>query len=967
MAMPKKIAVVGSSHVSWWQHAIATRQLPPPNVDITFIGRGATPIWGDFIRTGIANIEQEVDQVFMLLGDFRHGNRVLKSTQFLKSGAISGNFQNIDKALISDENDKILLTLIVKRLQELRERLGSKLRILFWSLTFREFQSLESGRYGGRENYHHPVWNLCDLIDQFRDVAIDTTPLTRLPIQSLFIDASGHPNIKGHALLYRLLSGESALTAYESVCHDFNQNSPLLFPPHVSNCKLTITGDSIALNALEKAARTHYFILPNHWEVSFVNDLKSCASVSDKTIYLSGLHFQDENIQQINAKIAETKTAIDSLNLSQALTLVFWDQWAREIVSTRPEYNGQFLPKNTEAYVEPIEQAFAAYEVIRLSSIPLDEANGMVEFGGSFTPSGKGYAVLFQLMLSDTALSLGLSRYQEFAAHCLKLNPIQAHVVTEAVFASPSLHACFEGVNSEGHFSGWAIDQARPERPIPVYLFAGEQWLASVLADEYRADLDKGYCGFSANPVLLSQLRDFSLGLAIHAYFDQARQFELPNSPIKLDQEALTNLSLATMTAWRDHFHLAAQSADEGRGGFIANKVPLIKDPSIYPHADVVLHSAVIEQVKRLPAFLKTIVRARVIGGVYRADKQLELSALGHSALGLFQLADKQLTTKPARHLDGEYIYGGMLLDHYGHFLIEGLARAHAFQRLAALPIVYTLPYSDMSEPDKLPSYAKAIFELLGIALDRLILIQETTSCEQLVIPKIGMRWWDYLDSKHQQIIAAQVKVSLDADYPRTQHGSLYLSRAKLNTNHDGHVICGETVFEDYLRAEGVTVISPEKLPVREQVRLLCASENVIGFVGSAFHTLLLCADTPAKIFYLNRKKAAVNPQYPLIDKVLNINGHYIDAVVRNSARIALVDFEMVSRSLLAAGIVSKPFDAHQTELNTEFLLLNDWLDIKKQARRLTLQHKKRLESIIQHCLNPVVVEEAQTLLGSRG
>lgn len=912
MAMPKKIAVVGSSHVSWWQHAIATQQLPPPTVDITFIGRGATPIWGDFIRTGIANVEQEVDQVFMLLGDFRHGNRVLKSTQFLKTGAINGNFQNIDKALISDENDKVLLALIVKSLQELRERLGSKLRILFWSLTFREFQSRESGRYGGRDNYRHPVWNLCDLVEQFRDVAIDTTPLTGLPIQSLFIDASGHPNVKGHALLYRLLSGESALTAYESVCYDFSQNSPLLFPPQVSNVKVAITGDSTALNALEKATRTHYFILPDHWEVIAINDLKPRAREFDNIIYISGLHYQDEDIELINAKIAETKTAINALHLIRPLTLIFWDQWAREIVSIRPEYSGQFLPKNAAAYAERIEQAFAAYDVRHLTSIPFDEANGMVEFGGSFTPSGKGYAVLFHLMLSKTALSSGLSRYREFAARCLNLHRIQTLLVTDERYTASSLQGRFDGVNREGQLSGWAIDSVKPERVILVYFFAGNQLISTAQVDERRMDLDKGYFGFSSKPLPLAQLRSFTLGLAIHAYFDQDREYELLNSPIKLDQEALTQLSLAAITPWHSHFHSTNPGQDNGQHLFIANKIPPTNDPSIYPHGDVVLRHAVIEGVKRLPAFLKTIIRARVIGGIYRADNRLELSALGHSALGLFQLADKQLTTKPIRHFAGDYLYGGMILDHYGHFLIEGLARAHAFQRLAALPILYTLPYSDITEPEQLPTYIKAIFELLGIALDRLILIQETTSCERLVIPKVGMRWWDYLDSKHQQTIAAQVKVSLGADYPRTQHGSLYLSRAKLNTSHDSHGICDETVFENYLQAEGVTVISPEKLPVKDQVRLLCASENVIGFVGSAFHTLLLCADTPAKIFYLNRKKAAVNPQYPLIDKVLNINSQYIDAVIHNSAHTALVDFERVSQNLLAAGIVSKPFAANQ-------------------------------------------------------
>lgn len=179
MQVPKKIAVVGSSHVSWWEHAIETGQIPKPNLDIHFIGIGAMPIWGDFIRSGIADIESQVDEIFLLLGDFRHGNRILQNENFLQTGNTTGKYLNIAKELISDENDKILLGLIVNYLNELRERFGSRLRILFWSLTYREFQSLESGRYGGRGNYRHPVWNLYELLEQFSDVAIDTTAKIR--------------------------------------------------------------------------------------------------------------------------------------------------------------------------------------------------------------------------------------------------------------------------------------------------------------------------------------------------------------------------------------------------------------------------------------------------------------------------------------------------------------------------------------------------------------------------------------------------------------------------------------------------------------------------------------------------------------------------------------------------------------------------------------------------------------------
>jgi len=968
--MPKKIAIVGSSHVSWWEHAIATRQIPQPYDDITFIGRGAMPIWGDFIRSGIAGTEDRVDQVFLLLGDFRHGNRVLTDDKFLRTGNTSGNFLNIAKELISDENDKILLQLIISFLQELRGRLGPRLRILFWSLTFREFQSLENGRYGGRGNYHHPVWNLVDLVDRFRDVAVDTTPLTALPIHSFFLDASGHPNVKGHAFLYRVLNGFDALAAYESVRADFDTCSPLLFPPDADRYRVNITGDSIAFKALEKAARTRYFLMPAAWEVNDLKTAKAAAGQYDRVVYLSGLHFQDEDPQQINAKIAGEKTRIARLNPGLPVLVIFWDQWAREVISKRPEYHKHYLPKAAEGYAERIEQAFAPYQVGRLSTVVADDADGMVEFGGSFYPSGKGYAALFHLMISEAGLPMAFARYQQVIAHCL--GPAGGAELARRRLAR--MQGYFDGIGVSGEFCGWAFDLDAPQSRVPVYIFAGNQPIASPVADRFRADLvsvdgGDGYCGYSSGPLALSQLRNLHAGIEIRASFDEEGRFELANSPVRLDQEALARLALAAIKPWQGEYQATKQQRgdfripSDGSSLFVAKKIASENDPSIYPRTDLVLDHAVVESVKRLPAFFKAVVRARVIGGVYRADGSLEPAALGSSALGVFQLADRILTTTPTRHIDAECLYGGMILNHYGHFIIEGLARAHAFQRFASLPIVFTLPYADISQASGLPAYIKAMFELLGIAQERIILVQETTSFKKLVIPKVGMRWWDFLDAGHQQAMAAQVKLSFGADYPLQKHGSIYLSRSKLGTSHDGNVICGEAEFENYLRTQGFTVVYPETLTVKEQVRLFCSARNAVGFVGSGFHTLLLCADAPEKIVYLNRKKAAVNPQFPLIDKVLHIDGHYLDGVIRNSARITLVDFEAVARALLASGLVQEPFDAGRHDLETEFGLLSDWLDIKKKGKRLSVQDRKRLEAIAGRCLNRVVVEEVQGLL----
>lgn len=971
MTIPKKIAVVGSSHVTWWELAINRRQIPQPPCEVTFIGQGAMPIWGDFIRSAIAGIENSVDQVFLLLGDLRFGNRVLRSEKFLHSGDTSGHYLAIDKELISDENDRIMLALNLGYLDELSARLGSKLRILFWSSTYRELCNKDSGRYGGREHYRHPVWNMADLVERYRTTAIDTTPLTEPLGRSFFLDASGHPNFKGHAFLYRLLNGQEASEAFESVRADFAAYGRLLFPPDAEHYRVKICGASIAFKAVEKAVRTGRFPMPAGWEIDGLTNDMAIEGRYDLIAYLSGLSFDGEDTGQIETKISVEKTVLAELNEDGRLVVIFWDQWAREIVSKRPEYRGQFLPKMAEGFTAGIEQAFAPYRVMPLSTIAFDDADSLVECGGSFEPCGKGYAALFHLMLSDTLLPTAFARYRQMADHCFSQHPVQTGNAEPVV---ARLLGRFDGIGVSGDLCGWALDPAMPKRRVPVYFFAGNQPFTSLIADQFHSDLaDKnggdGCCGFSSGPLPLSLLRNLHADIEIRAGFDAEGRFELAGSPIKLDEAAQIRLSLAAIKPWQSEFYAPKPLPDgdwriprDGGSLFIAKKTRPENDPSIVPCTDIVLENAVVEKAKRPPAFFKAVVRTRFIGGVYRADGSLETSALGGSAFGLYQLADRTLTIKPTRHIDAECLYGGIIISHYGHFLIESLARFEAFHRHASLPIVFT---ADCARPSELPVYMKAIFELLNIPLARISFVQETTSFKKLVIPKAGMRWFDYLDTKHQQAMAMQVKKSFGADYPREKQGNIYLSRSKLSTAHDGNIICGEAEFENYLKTEGFTVVYPETLTVKEQVRLFCSARNIVGFVGSAFHTLLLCPDAPEKIVYLHRNKTGVNPQYPLIDKVLHIDSHYLNGVIRNTARIALVDFAAISTSLLALGLVQRPFDAARHDFVTEFGLLSDWLELKNNGKNPSPEARKRLERIADHSLNPVVVSEVKTLLGT--
>jgi hypothetical protein len=324
----------------------------------------------------------------------------------------------------------------------------------------------------------------------------------------------------------------------------------------------------------------------------------------------------------------------------------------------------------------------------------------------------------------------------------------------------------FDGITPLGDLYGWAIDPFDPDYQVPVYILVGNQPIMALVANQpYQGQAlpERGtaHIGFFSDPMALSILRNLHVGVGVRVCFDGAGKFELPNSPLKLNKDSLATLSIASLKPWQTGFHTPKKAGKEGASLFIAKKIAVKDDPAIFPRTELIVENAVVESVKRLPPFFKAVIRARVIGGIYREDGVLEQAALGTSALGLFQLADKTLTTQPARHIDSVCLYGGMILNHYGHFIIEGLARFQTFAQFPNAPIVFTLPYPEINVAQELPGFIKAMFELLGISLERIVLIKETTSIKKLVIPKVGMRWFDYLDTVHYQAMAKQVKTTL--------------------------------------------------------------------------------------------------------------------------------------------------------------------------------------------------------------
>jgi capsular polysaccharide biosynthesis protein len=215
--------------------------------------------------------------------------------------------------------------------------------------------------------------------------------------------------------------------------------------------------------------------------------------------------------------------------------------------------------------------------------------------------------------------------------------------------------------------------------------------------------------------------------------------------------------------------------------------------------------------------------------------------------------------TPPARQtasaqIEEDRVYGGILIEHYGHFLFESLSRYWFLKKNPGLrPVWHIYP-----ENAELTNWQKEIFSLLGVQVDPSDIIREPTKFKRLIVPQQGSELWT---SIHPE----QVEAMGFFPFRKPLAGrKLWLSRSLLGKGD----VQREDILEDFLARAGWQIMHPEKIPVSAQLAQMADAEVIAGFDGSAFHTLMLGRDVRAKVVMIPRGVGTlVGPTYEVIAK----------------------------------------------------------------------------------------------------
>lgn len=214
-------------------------------------------------------------------------------------------------------------------------------------------------------------------------------------------------------------------------------------------------------------------------------------------------------------------------------------------------------------------------------------------------------------------------------------------------------------------------------------------------------------------------------------------------------------------------------------------------------------------------------------------------------------------------------VYGGMIYNHFGHFITECLSRM--WWLLENITCEHKFIFII---PEHFPDNVAFLdyFSMLGLKKERIIILREPTRFDAVIVPEQSTYIYSGYRANAMRVYDAIRDSVAPASYEK-----VYFTRTKLS-NPD---IVGEEYFEDYFRSEGYEIIAPESLSIKEQVSLMAGAKDFACTSGSLHHHILFANDSIAATI-INRCRVhpwdkLVNPIH-WINQARNANCIYVDA-----------------------------------------------------------------------------------------
>ncbi|ACL60304.1 glycosyltransferase 61 family protein [Methylobacterium nodulans] len=183
---------------------------------------------------------------------------------------------------------------------------------------------------------------------------------------------------------------------------------------------------------------------------------------------------------------------------------------------------------------------------------------------------------------------------------------------------------------------------------------------------------------------------------------------------------------------------------------------------------------------------------------------------------------------------EATYLFVGALAPHYGHFIVDTLARLWPL-------LVWEGPRPRLLAFTPVPAggadYAAAILGQLGVRPEDVSCFYQPMRLPRLLVPDPAFKEQAFVHRVFGDLCRAVGRSFWDGE--RLER-PVYLSKTRLSSGIAR--IANEEAIVEELDRRGVEIVSPETLPFADQVRLFSTHRIVMGSTGSAFHTSAFAA-----------------------------------------------------------------------------------------------------------------------------
>lgn len=213
--------------------------------------------------------------------------------------------------------------------------------------------------------------------------------------------------------------------------------------------------------------------------------------------------------------------------------------------------------------------------------------------------------------------------------------------------------------------------------------------------------------------------------------------------------------------------------------------------------------------------------------------------------------------------IDEEVVFLGPFSKHYGHFILEGLARLWFF--LDSNHLKYKAVY--LSEPG--PDRFNDLFAFFGLPPENLIRISKPTAFRKVIVPEQSMRIQDSYHQNYKETIDR-----IKSRVPPEKYKKVYFSK-EMRFNNRG---IGEKPIEQVFVQNGYQIFYPERLSMLETLSILKGCESFAASSGTNAHNAIFLNDN-ANSICLNRSPH-VHYIQTMIDRMKTLDSYYVEANV---------------------------------------------------------------------------------------